>query len=267
VVRRIVTPDPPSPDEERLQPGLGLEDADEAPGPSREPESPVSLPLPAVSVDHKSSRTGLASLFGMLLIGFLLGIPAGYLMAPKAGQTAAQQTQPPREAAPPTTTPAAALPPAAPLVEPPAATPSAAPGGVAVAPRPELTRPMAPAAADKTPKKPAPHAVARQPVKPDVARGAAATGGQTAPATKKAAATPPVAFEGSLVIASKPDGASVLVDGRPVGTTPMTVPSLSAGSHAIRLELAGYNVWTSSVRVAAGKMNRVTASLERRPGG
>jgi hypothetical protein len=35
----------------------------------------------------------------------------------------------------------------------------------------------------------------------------------------------------------------------------------------VRLELAGYSVWSSSVQVTAGTQNRVTASLERRPPG
>jgi hypothetical protein len=59
----------------------------------------------------------------------------------------------------------------------------------------------------------------------------------------------------------------VQLDGRAVGTTPLSLPAVSAGAHAIRLELGGYQVWSSSIQVTAGKVNRVTASLERRPGG
>jgi hypothetical protein len=43
----------------------------------------------------------------------------------------------------------------------------------------------------------------------------------------------------------------------------MTLPSVSAGSHAIRLDHEGYRRWSSSVRIVAGEQNRVTASLER----
>jgi hypothetical protein len=53
------------------------------------------------------------------------------------------------------------------------------------------------------------------------------------------------------------------MDGKLVGTTPMALPSVPAGSHAIRLEHDGYQHWSSSVRVVASEQNRVTASLER----
>jgi hypothetical protein len=53
------------------------------------------------------------------------------------------------------------------------------------------------------------------------------------------------------------------MDGQLVGTTPVTLPTVAAGSHAIRLEHDGYRRWSSSVRVVAGEQNRVTASLER----
>jgi hypothetical protein len=55
----------------------------------------------------------------------------------------------------------------------------------------------------------------------------------------------------------------VFLDGKPVGTTPLMVPSVAAGDHAIRLELDGYRPWASSVRMVAAESNRVTASLER----
>jgi hypothetical protein len=70
-------------------------------------------------------------------------------------------------------------------------------------------------------------------------------------------------FIGVLVVDSRPSGASVFVDGRLAGTTPVEVSSVDAGSHALRLELDGYRRWTSAVRVVAGERNRVTASLER----
>jgi hypothetical protein len=43
----------------------------------------------------------------------------------------------------------------------------------------------------------------------------------------------------------------------------MSLSSVAAGSHAIRLEREGYRRWTSAVRVVASEQNRVTASLER----
>ena len=70
-------------------------------------------------------------------------------------------------------------------------------------------------------------------------------------------------FVGSLAVDSRPTGAKVFMDGNLVGTTPMALPSVPVGSHAIRLEHDGYRHWSSSVRVVASEQNRVTASLER----
>jgi hypothetical protein len=70
-------------------------------------------------------------------------------------------------------------------------------------------------------------------------------------------------YTGSLGVASLPPGATVYVDGKEVGTTPLRVPAIDAGSHIVRIERDGYNHWTSAVRIVAGKQMRVTASLER----
>lgn len=70
-------------------------------------------------------------------------------------------------------------------------------------------------------------------------------------------------FSGGLNVDSRPVGARVFLDGRLVGTTPLSMAAVPAGEHAIRLELDGYRRWSSSVRVVAAEQNRVTASLER----
>jgi hypothetical protein len=80
------------------------------------------------------------------------------------------------------------------------------------------------------------------------------------------AKTPPPAppkTEAPLVIVSKPSGASVFLDGRQVGTTPLTFPLVQIGTHSVRITLDGYRPWTSPVQVSATETNRVTASLER----
>lgn len=68
---------------------------------------------------------------------------------------------------------------------------------------------------------------------------------------------------GALVVDSRPEGAKVFLDGKLVGTTPMSLPSIAAGEHTVRLERDGYKNWSSTVRVAGPGQNRVTASLER----
>jgi hypothetical protein len=70
-------------------------------------------------------------------------------------------------------------------------------------------------------------------------------------------------FAGALMIVSRPPGAAVFMDGKPVGATPLSLPSVPAGTHAIRIEQEGYRRWTSAVRVVASEQNRITASLER----
>jgi hypothetical protein len=70
-------------------------------------------------------------------------------------------------------------------------------------------------------------------------------------------------FVGSLNVESRPTGARVFLDGKLIGTTPLAMPGVPAGEHAIRLEHDGYHRWSSSVRVVASESNRVTASLER----
>jgi eukaryotic-like serine/threonine-protein kinase len=88
-------------------------------------------------------------------------------------------------------------------------------------------------------------------------------------ATAPSAARPPAPSESgspltaSLTIESRPSGATVFVDGKRVGTTPLAIPGLSVGAHAVRMEMAGYKPWSASVRVVAGEKNRVAASLEQ----
>jgi hypothetical protein len=70
-------------------------------------------------------------------------------------------------------------------------------------------------------------------------------------------------YTGSLVIDSRPPGATVYIDGKQVGTTPLKLSAIEVGSHAVRLDHDGYNRWTSAVRIVAGEEMKVTASLER----
>ena len=71
------------------------------------------------------------------------------------------------------------------------------------------------------------------------------------------------AATGSLYVASRPAGARVFVDGRPAGVTPLLIPNLRSGSHAVRLELDSHVTWTTSVRVSAGQWARIIAPLDR----
>jgi hypothetical protein len=67
-----------------------------------------------------------------------------------------------------------------------------------------------------------------------------------------------------LLVESRPAGASVTIDAKPVGTTPLTLESVAPGLHIVRLEREGYESWTTTVTVEAGVRARVAASLDVR---
>ena len=92
---------------------------------------------------------------------------------------------------------------------------------------------------------------------------------RTAPAARPPATPPrsqtatPRVFTGSIYVDSRPRGARVLLDNKPVGTTPLRIPGVSIGSHIIRLQLPDHRDWTTAARVVSGQEARVTGSLER----
>ena len=67
----------------------------------------------------------------------------------------------------------------------------------------------------------------------------------------------------ALYVASRPAGASVFLDGKLIGTTPLQIGEVAAGDHTVWMELDGYQRWSSSVHVVAGERSRVAASLDR----
>lgn len=76
------------------------------------------------------------------------------------------------------------------------------------------------------------------------------------------------ATTGSVYVDTRPRGAHVILDGRRIGDTPLSVPGIGAGAHALRIELPGYRSVATSVRVVAGAEARVTVTLQRGvPGG
>jgi hypothetical protein len=72
----------------------------------------------------------------------------------------------------------------------------------------------------------------------------------------------PRTFLGSMFVDSRPQGARVTVNGKPVGTTPLRLSGLAIGSHVVRLELPDHRIWSISARVQAGQETRVSGSLE-----
>lgn len=82
-------------------------------------------------------------------------------------------------------------------------------------------------------------------------------------AEKPPAAKPPVSGTGSLFVDSRPRGARVFVDDKPVGVTPLQLKDISTGDHSVRLELVDHQVWRTTTSVAPGRQARVSGSLER----
>jgi len=66
-----------------------------------------------------------------------------------------------------------------------------------------------------------------------------------------------------LTVESRPPGATVFLDGQQVGTTPLVLPDVAAGEHALHLDHDGYRRWASTIRIVTTDKNRVTASLEQ----
>ena len=84
-----------------------------------------------------------------------------------------------------------------------------------------------------------------------------------APPSRPAAPEPAAQLTADVLFESRPTGATVFMDGKRIGTTPMSLPSVRTGSHAFRFEMTGHKPWTASLPVVAGEKNRVAASLEQ----
>jgi serine/threonine protein kinase len=202
----------------------------------------ISAP-PAPAIDL-SSRLGLpppavvvthgafpwGATLAVAAAGIALGVVGGY----ELGYRRAQAT----------------LPASAPLV---AAAPSPSPS-----PTPTPTPTPTPAEQAVEPVVTPPPAV----VKPEPTR--------TAPPPKTRTARPAAALPGSIDFDTRPRGASVTVDGRPRGLTPLVVKELSPGVHSVLIRLAGHRPVSGTVSVVAGEQTRWAVSLEQigfeRPG-
>ena len=67
---------------------------------------------------------------------------------------------------------------------------------------------------------------------------------------------------GTLIVTSQPVGASVYVNNRLAGRTPLVMKAVPAGSRAVRLTLDGYAAWSRGVSVVANQSTTITAKLE-----
>jgi hypothetical protein len=72
---------------------------------------------------------------------------------------------------------------------------------------------------------------------------------------------------GTLVVYSTPSGATVFVDGRNEGVTPLSLDRVGQGERDISLQLGGYETYRGRVAVTPAAVARVDATLSPLPGG
>src|SRR5258707_13240371 len=58
---------------------------------------------------------------------------------------------------------------------------------------------------------------------------------------------------GTLRIESEPSSASVKLDGRDIGATPLSALSVTPGGHEVRVESAGFRPWVRKVNASLGE--------------
>jgi hypothetical protein len=111
---------------------------------------------------------------------------------------------------------------------------------------------------------PAPKPPAPVPSLPAEARRPAPPVSEKAPVEKPGARPTEERAVGAVYFDSRPPGATVIVDGRAAGSTPLRIQDLSPGSHRVRFERSGFHPWATTFIVAPGSEIRVTGSLEPR---
>jgi len=91
-------------------------------------------------------------------------------------------------------------------------------------------------------------------------------GGKTTTISRTLSVSPtvpptPVPGTGTLTVASNPATAQVYLDNVYMGITPITLPSVTGGTHQLLIRLDGYADWQATVQVAAGQTTPVDATL------
>lgn len=71
----------------------------------------------------------------------------------------------------------------------------------------------------------------------------------------------PAATTGTLVVESRPTAASVSINGRDRGKTPLVIDDLAPGAYEVVFSLTGYRNFATTVRVVAGERVRAAGSL------
>ena len=99
----------------------------------------------------------------------------------------------------------------------------------------------------------------REPVVSESAAGSRASARDRARSTATTVQRP--RFRGSLIVYSRPAGASVFINGLPVGKTPLALTDQAVGSRSVRVVLDGHEVWSTAAQVVAYQERVVQANL------
>lgn len=148
------------------------------------------------------------------------------------------------------------------------AAPASAPRSQSKAPAPVSTvkPPPTPPKTAIAPVKPAPNAKsstnAAAKAAPAPVPGRGANKPVAATPSKAVPQTPSKGETGTLVVESRPDGATIFLDGKRIGTTPLTL-DVKVGQYTVGLDIPGYKRWASTVKVTSGERSRLAASLEQ----
>ena len=73
----------------------------------------------------------------------------------------------------------------------------------------------------------------------------------------------PTPIVGTLIVASTPVGASVSVDNKAVGTTPLKLGNIFTGTRTLKISKAGYADFTQSITITEGKATTINATLTK----
>ncbi len=69
-------------------------------------------------------------------------------------------------------------------------------------------------------------------------------------------------LKGSISLISRPAGARVLMDGKPVGATPVTIPGVYPGDHYFSMEAAGHKTWFGILGLQPGGLQKREVFLQ-----
>jgi hypothetical protein len=211
--------------------------------PLREQQPVVETPPPLVDTvgarevePARGSGVGLA--IGMLVLGLLVGFGGGFVIGQRLS-----------------------VPPPPQAVEVPRPAPIQATPPIQTTPPIQMAFPAPVAPAQNVPPSPvveAPLAIQE----PEVDAEPAAPVARTPSGARRADKAPPAARPATVRFDSRPPGATIYLGEMRLGVTPLTVTTVTPGTHQVRMEMLGHNTWRSSVTVKEGEQVFVGASLE-----